>query len=137
MMIQPLRRYHRFSFYALGVLLPVLFSAGLVARRPLVNVEPTSDRVQLTVPNGTVMVTDSRKLWGKAVDDPDVLVYWTEDEPELDSLPVNARLLGSLQSGHRKALRVPRGDRNRGYLILYSLAYQKPVAKARVPKEMP
>src|SRR5215470_18079410 len=104
-MIQPLRRYHRFSFYLLGVLLPVLFSAGLVARRPLVTVEPTSDRIHLTMPNGTAMVTDSRGLWGSAVDDPDLLVYWTEDEPELDSLPVSARMLGSLQSGRMGVLR--------------------------------
>jgi hypothetical protein len=136
-MIQPLRRYHRFSFYTLGVLLPVLFSAGLVARRPLVSIEPTSERIHLTMPNGTAIVTDSRELWGSAVDDPDLLVYWTENEPGLDSLPVNAHLLGGLPSAHSGALRVPRGDRNRGYLILYSLAYQKPVAKARVPKEMP
>jgi hypothetical protein len=135
-MIQPLRRYHRFSFYTLGVLLPVLFSAGLVARRPLVSLQPASDRIHLTMPSGTAVVTDSRELWGGAVDDPDLLVYWAEDEPELDSLPVNARLLGSLQSAHTGVLRVPGGDRNRGYLILYSLAYQKPVAKARVPKEM-
>lgn len=136
-MIQPLRRYHRFSFYMLGILLPVLFGAGLVARRPLVIVEPTSDRIQLTMPSGTAMVTDSRGLWGSAVDDPDVLVYWTEGEPELDSLPVGAHFLGSLQSARSEVLRVPRGDRDRGYLVLYSLAYQKPVAKARVPKEMP
>ena len=136
-MIQPLRRYHRFSFYSLGVLLPVLFSAGLVARRSLVSLQPTSDRIHLTMPSGTAMVTDSRELWGRAVDDPDVLVYWTEDEPELDSLPVNAHLLGSLQAGRNRVLRVPRGDRNPGYIILYSLAYQKPVAKAKVPKEMP
>ena len=136
-MIQPLRRYHRFSFYTLGVLLPVLFSVGLVARRPIVTEEPTSDRIHLTMPSGTAIVTDSRGLWGSAVDDPDVLVYWTEGEPDLDSLPVDAHLLGSLQSAHSEALRVPHGDRDRGYLILYSLAYQKPVAKARVPKEMP
>ncbi len=136
-MIQPLRRYHRFSFYTLGVLLPVLFAAGLVARRPLVIAEPASDRIHLTMSNGTAIVTDSRELWGSSVDDPDVLVYWTEEEPELDSLPVNAQLLGSLQTGRSGELRLPHGDRNRGHLILYSLAYQKPVAKARVPKEMP
>jgi hypothetical protein len=136
-MIQPLRRYHRFSFYTLGVLLPVLFTAGLVARRPIVTVEPTSDRIHLTMPNGTAMVTDSRGLWGSAVDDPDLMVYWAENQPELDSLPVNAHLLGSLQAGRNGVLRVPHGDRNPGYLILYSLAYQKPVAKARVPKLMP
>jgi hypothetical protein len=135
-MIQPLRRYHRYSFYTLGILAPVLFSAGFAARLPLVS-QPTSDRFHLTMPNGAAMITDSRELWGSAVDDPDVLVYWAEDEPELESLPVGAHLLGSLPAGRGGWLRVPRGERKRGYLILYSLAYQKPVAKARVPKEMP
>ena len=132
-MIQPLRRYHRFSFLALAVLIPVLFGAGLLARRPLVSVEATSDRINLIMPSGTAMIADSRELWGKAVDGPDLLVYWTEDEPGLSSLPANAQLLGSLESGRQAALRVPRG----GHLTLYSLAYQKPVAKAKVPREMP
>ena len=136
-MIQPLRRYHRYASMALAALLPVMFVAGLAARRPLVRAEPTSDRIHLTMPRGTAMVTDSRELWGIDVDDPDVLVYWTENEPGLESLPVNAKLLGSLDSGRREVLRVPQGDRSRGYLILYSVAFQKPVARASVPGEMP
>jgi hypothetical protein len=136
-MIQPLRRCHRYSFVALAVVLPAIFAAGLAARRPLVPIQPHSDRIHLTMPSGAAMVTGSRQLWGSAVEAPDLLVYWTADEPELGSLPVNARLLGSLDSARHEALRVPRGDKNRGYLILYSLAWQKPVARARVPKEMP
>lgn len=132
-MIQPLRRYHRFSFFALAVLVPGLFSVGLIARRPLVNVEATSDRINLIMPNGTAMVTDARELWGKAVDAPDLLVYWTEHEPQPSALPANAQFLGSLESARHGVMRVPRG----GNLTLYSLAYQKPVAQARVPKEMP
>ena len=132
-MIQPLRRWHRFTFFALAVLVPALFSAGLIARRPLVNIEATSDRINLIMPNGTAMVADARELWGKAVDDPDLLVYWTENEPQMASLPANAQLLGSLESVRHGVLRVPRD----GYLTLYSLAYQKAVAKERVPKEMP
>ena len=136
-MIQPLRRYHRYSFFALAAVLPVIFGAGLAARRPLVGVAPNSDRIHFALPSGTALVTDSRALWGSAVDAPDVLVYWTEDEPDLESLPVNARLLGSLESAHREVLKVPSGERSRGYLILFSLAQQKSVAKAKVPKEMP
>ena len=132
-MIQPLRRYHRIALFALSVLLPVLFGAGLIARRPLINVEANSDRINLKMPNGTVMVADARELWGKAVDDPDLLVYWTENETQLAAPAANAQLLGSLESGRHGVLRVPRG----GYLTLYSLAYQKAVAQARVPKEMP
>src|SRR5258706_11822650 len=81
-MIQPLRRCHRFTFFALAVLLPALFGAGLIARRPLVNVEATSDRINLIMPNGTAMVADARDLWGKAVDDPDLLVYWNQNETQ-------------------------------------------------------
>jgi len=136
-MIQPLRRRHRYSFVALAVVLPAIFTAGLTARRPLVPIQPHSDRILLTMPSGAAMVTGARELWGSAVDAPDLLVYWTADEPELASLPVNARLLGSLDAARREALRVPQGNRNRGYLILYSLAWQKPVGRARVPKEMP
>ncbi len=132
-MIQPLRRCHRFTFFALAVLLPALFGAGLIARRPLVNVEATSDRINLIMPNGTAMVADARDLWGKAVDDPDLLVYWNQNETQTAALPANAQLLGSLESGRHGVMRVPRG----GYLTLYSLAYQKAVAQARVPREMP
>ncbi len=132
-MIQPLRRFHRFTFFALSVLLPALFSAGLIARRPLVRVEANSERINLIMPNGTAMVGDARELWGKAVDDPDLLVYWTENETQMAALPASAQLLGSLESGRHGALRVPRD----GYLTLYSLAYQKVVAQARAPKEIP
>ena len=136
-MIQPLRRYHRYSFFALAAILPAIFGAGLAARRPLVGVTANSDRIHFALPSGTVLVTDSRQLWGNTVDAPDVLVYWTEDEPDPESLPVNARLLGSLAAARREALKVPSGERTRGYLILYSLAQQKSVARARVPKELP
>jgi hypothetical protein len=136
-MIQPLRRYHRYSFLALALLLPAIFAAGLAARRPLVHVKPAPDRVHFTLPSGTAVVTDPRELWGSAVDDPDPLLYWTADEPDLASLPANARLLGSLDSARRDSLRIPPSKKTRGYLILYSLAWQKPVARAAVPKEMP
>ncbi len=136
-MIQPLRRRHRYVFVVLAIALPALMAAGLAARRPLVLGAPASDRVTLIMPNGTEAVYDSRDLWGMAVDEPDVLVYWTEGDPGLDSLPATARLIGSLDAARHAASHVPAGERNRGYLVLYSLAYRKPVARARVPKEMP
>lgn len=121
----------------LAGVLPVVVAAGLIARRPLVRIEPPSDRINLIMPNGTEISTDSRELWGNAVDDPDVLFYWTEQDSNLAFLPVNARLLGSLDSGRRGGLHVFHGSQTRGYLILYSLAYGKRVAKASVPNEMP
>ncbi|HUB26856.1 MAG TPA: hypothetical protein VL992_15630, partial [Tepidisphaeraceae bacterium] len=94
-MIQPLRRVHRYAFLVLAPLLSGIFAAGLAARRPLVTVKPGADRIHLALASGTAIVTDPRELWGGAVDDPDLLIYWTADEPELNALPANARFLGS------------------------------------------
>ena len=136
-MIQALRRHHRSSFFALTAVLVVTLIALLIPRRPMTQVERAAGRIHLITPSGTAMVTDPRSLWGGAVDHAEMLVYWAEDKPDLESLPMNARLLGSLDSGRRGVLRVPRGERSRGYLILYSPASEKPVAKAEVPREMP
>jgi|SRR6478672_4312345 len=121
-MIQPLRRVHRASFIALAVILPALFAAGLAARRPLPPAERVSDRITLTLPSGTEVVADARELWGSGVDAPDPLVYW------------NDRLLGSLAQARRDGLTVPGGQ---GSLVLYSLGWQKQVARRSVPNEMP
>lgn len=134
-MTRPLRRFHRFTFLGLAVLLPLLFGAGLRSRRPLVQVEVPSERIHLITPNGTEIAADSRELWGKAIEAPDPLVYWVEDDPDRGTLPANAHLLGSLTAGARNSLRIPQG-RKRGILILYSLAHREVVARAAVPKEM-
>ena len=136
-MIQPLRKVHRRSFVLLALVLPAVFIAGLLARRPLVPAERVSDRISLVLPSGAEMVIDSRDLWGSAVDAPDPLVYWTLAAPAPGSLPGGARLLGSLEAARRNRLRLPGDTGARGYLILYSLAWHKPVAQAPVPKEMP
>ena len=136
-MTQPLRSAHRLSFLLLSVLLPALLVAGLLARRPLVRAEPASDRITLRMPNGTELVADSRELWGAFVDSPDLLVYSTEAPTMLEALPVTAHLLGSLAAARKGGLRVPGSNGEQGYLILYSLAWQKPVALAPFPKEMP
>lgn len=136
-MIQPLRDLHRRSFVLLAVALPTLFIAGLLVRRPLVPPERVSDRISLVLPSGAEAVVDSRELWGSAVDDPDPLVYWTAASASPDSLPGDARLLGSLDAARHGHITVPADTGGRGYLILYSLAWRKPVARASVPKEMP
>jgi hypothetical protein len=74
------------------------------------------------------MVYDSRDLWGDAVDAPDPLIYWS------DNANAAKRLLGSLNAARHEALRVPARP---GYLILYSLAWRKPLASVPVPEEMP
>jgi hypothetical protein len=103
----------------------------------LVTIKGGADRIHLILASGTAIVTDPRELWGRAVDDPDLLIYWMADEPDLAALPANARLLGSLASARSEPLHVPPDSRTRGYVILYSLAWQKVVAHAPVPKEMP
>jgi hypothetical protein len=88
------------------------------------------DRINLRLPNGTEMVVDSRELWGKAVDAPDPLVYWTRTAAGL----FGAQLVGSLQRGRRTDLALPASG---GYLTLYSLAHREVLATAPAPKEMP
>lgn len=132
-MILPLRRRHRLAFFALSMLLPVLFLTGLVTRSPLVTAEPVSERIILVVPSGAQVIADARELWGNAIDSPDLLVYWSGHDPALGSLPASAHLVGSLDLGRHAGLKIP----DKGHLILYSLAHQRPLAKAPVPKEMP
>ena len=135
-MILPLRRTHRRAMCALALALPVLFIAGLMARRPLVREESAGDRIGLLSPNGAEILVDARELWAGGVDAPDALIYWTAEEPDLTILPTAARLVGSLEAARHGALPLPTGGAGRGYLVLYSLAWHKPVAKAKVPKEM-
>jgi hypothetical protein len=127
-MIQPLRKIDRRVFVALAVALPAVFVAGLAARRLLPPAERVSDRISLIMPSGAEMVVDARELWGGAVDAPDPLVYCSADGKGVD------KLLGSLHAARHGGLRVPEGAR---YLMLYSLAWRKPLAVASVPKEMP
>jgi len=129
-MIQPLRRAHRYAWLALGIVLPALLIAGLAARPPQTLEERVMDRMTLRLPNGTEMVADSRELWGKAVDAPDPLIYWTRTPAAFSG----AQLVGSLQRGRRTVLALPGSG---GYLILYSLAHREVLASAPAPKEMP
>jgi hypothetical protein len=82
------------------------------------------------MPNGTEMAADSRELWGNAVDEPDPLVYWTNRQSANLS---EARLVGTLDQGRRLGLHIPSAG---GFLILYSLAHQKLLATAPMPKEV-
>ena len=141
-MIRPLRQRHRLIVCTLGVLLPVAFTAGLSARKPVpvpANVtwqfaDQTSDfgRVVWTKPDiwpGQRIITSLRRdatglvaveLMSRDLAKPDVLVYWAAGK-ETAGLPTNARLLGAL-SNHAP-LRIPSDVRGEdGRLLLYSLA---------------
>ncbi len=130
-MTRPLRRAHRSTWLALAVVLPSLLAAGLALRPAEVADERMMDRITLRLPNGTEMVSDSRELWGNAVDAPDPLIYWAETGTQSIA---KAQLAGSLQQGRRSAIPVPSSG---GYLLLYSLAHREVLASAPTPKEMP
>jgi len=129
-MIQPLRRYHRYAFLSLSAALPVLLVAGLALRPVTAPSERIPDRITLIMPSGTESIADARELWGSAVDEPDPLVYWSAS----DSATIqDARFLGSLALGRGGGLLVPQPA---GYLVLYSPAHAKALAKSPVPKEV-
>jgi hypothetical protein len=127
-MIQPLRRYHRYTFLTLTVALPAILVAGLALRPAPPPSERISDRITLMMPGGAELRADPRQLWGTAVDEPDPLVYWAAGVPA--SL-LGARFMGSLEQARERGLAVPQAT---GYLVLYSPAHSEIVASAPVPK---
>ena len=137
-MIQPLRKIHRTIFFLLGIVLPVLFIAGLGSRHaPLSAVGPLEDK--LTQRNGgtefvlnrgsskfTVRLMENKRGGPEreflAISDsgflaPDVFVYWSETKPGMSISP-NAKFLGKLGPG--ELYRIPAGSG--GYFVLYSVA---------------
>lgn len=152
-MIRPLRQWHRVIVCTLGVLLPVAFAAGLVARKPV--------PVTATVPSGLAGQANDfgRVLWTKAdlwpgqrivtslrrnaagsvavelmfrdLAKPDVLVYWAAGkESAVEGLPNNARLLGALSN--LNPLSIPADVRGEaGRFVLYSLADHEVVAASK------
>jgi hypothetical protein len=137
-MIQPLRRAHRVIFLVLGIVLPVLFVGGLVARHaPLSPVGPRQDKLtqnsggsDFVLNHGSskfkVRLVENKKggpereflmIPGSGFLAPDVFVYWSETQPGASISP-NAKLLGNLGPG--KLYRIPSGSG--GYLVLYSVA---------------
>ncbi len=104
-MIQPLRRYHRCTFFALAVLLPALFVAGLAARRK--TPPPKFEAMLLAVSSGggkkfkyPIMVWSAppraRLIVTKPFVVPDALVYWSTQIPNENVLRSDAVFLGRL-----------------------------------------
>ena len=152
-MIRPLRQRHRLMVCTVGVLLPIAFTAGIAARKPV--------PVAATVPSGLVgkandfdsVVWTKTDLWpgqriitslrrdaaaSLAVElifrdlvKPDVLVYWAAGkDTAVESLPEHARLLGALSSG--APVSIPGDLRGEiGRFVLYSLADQGVVAVSK------
>ena len=152
-MIRPLRQRHRVIICSLGVLLPVAFAAGLVARRPVplaATVPPglagqgnDFGRVLWTKVDiwpGRRIITSLRRhstgsvaveLMFRDLAKPDVLVYWAAGkEAAADGLPDNVRLLGALSN--RTPLPIPEAVRGEvGRFVLYSLADHEVVANSK------
>ena len=152
-MIRPLRQRHRVMICTLGILLPVAFTVGIAARKPV--------PVAATVPSGLADRANDfgRVVWTKTdmwpgrrsitslrrdavgsvsvelmfhdLVKPDVLVYWAAGKEEvIEGLPVNARLLGALSN--RTPLPIPEAVRGEaGRFVLYSLADHEVVASSK------
>ena len=143
-MIRPLRQRHRAMVCTLGILLPVAFAVGLVARRPVPVVASLPPGLAAQAEDFGQVVWTKADLWpGQSIvttlrrdaansvvvelmfydlAKPDVLVYWAAGkERDIEGLPDNARLLGALSN--RTPLPIPADTRgNVGRFILYSLA---------------
>jgi len=152
-MIRPLRQRHRVMVCTLGVVLPVAFAVGVVARKP-VPIAPTISAAltgqatdfdqavwtKVDLWNDQHIITSLRQnpagsvaveLMFQNLAKPDVLVYWAVGKASaIEGLPDNARLLGALSN--RSPLPIPAdvcGEAGR--LFLYSLADHEVVAASK------
>lgn len=143
-MIQPLRNWHRWTFEVLGILLPIVFLAGLAARPsgtkstslpPALSGQKIFETASAWKNHSitTTLFTDGPAVLlqlepAARLVSPDLLLYWSsEPAPTADGIESNATLLGSFEPGRRYLL--PR-EAKRGRLLLYSLAHRKLVDSA-------
>jgi hypothetical protein len=156
-MIRPLRVRHRRIIAVLAVVTPLLFVAGLLARRPIpatidlaigTTVEDHPGHEVLSRDDdawgGLPILTEWLRAPGDPAGDPavsleltgplkqpDLLLYW-DASPREGGLSDEARLLGPVGGRRRDAWDVPASDRP-GRLVLYSLAHGEVVATAAPP----
>jgi len=131
-MIQPLRQVHAWMFLALGIVLPILFVAGVRSRRIPTAEAQTETRTSRAEAEHTILIDGTRlavrvfrDASGNAVEirsspellAPDVLVYASASESKHD-VPSDAVLLGAFVSG--KTYRLP--SANWRFVVLYSVA---------------
>lgn len=152
-MIQPLRAVHRGAFVTLALLLPAILFIGLGARHS----SPGPNAHAADVPEGAYVVRESTNLWQKhaiqstfysspdrpadtyvvlvpaqALNEPDLLLYWSAVAPEGNSVPKEARLVGAFTTA--KVFLLPLNEKRAGYLVLFSPADQSVFDTARVEK---
>src|SRR5271165_3605100 len=152
-MIQPLRTVHRRAFVVLAVVLPAILLAGIEARHPGTRVTERSPELPATA----YLVRESNGLWSQhsiatkfygrsdspkdiyvvlrptqALNEPDLLLYWSTNTPQRNSLPSKSLLVAPYSADEAFAL--PLEKERAGNLILFSLAHQTVVDFARVEK---
>jgi len=152
-MIQPLRTVHRRAFVMLALVLPVILLAGIEARHP----GPSLTRVSPELPPGAYLVRESNRLWTQhsiatkfygrpespkdiyvvlrptqALNEPDLLLYWSANAPHGTSLPSESLLVAPYAADEAFALPLENG--RAGNLILFSLGHQAVFDSARVEK---
>jgi hypothetical protein len=155
-MIQPLRTVHRRAFVGLALVLPAILLVGLAARHPRQRVSVPAAQL----PNSAHLLRKSDSLWQKQTirsefysdsdhpgdifvvlspvvlrppqeaNEPDLLLYWSTDQPQGDSVPAHERLLGVFVAG--KVFTLPMSLGRTGYLVLFSLPHHTVFDTARV-----
>ena len=145
-MIRPLRQRHRKIVIALGVTLPILFSIGIAARRPVPTMASLPSELGTFSRGSAATVWKRSDLFTKAPIQarllresgksgrfalelsapgdfvkPDLIVYWVAGSSKVTgALPNNALLLGAFSLAvFTLPANMPSED---GILVLYSLA---------------
>ena len=151
-MIHPLRQRHRRILFVLGMVLPLAFVWGIVARKPMPKMAALPSKLSAAPQKFNAQIWERTNLFAKplirvrllretaatggyaveffALKDfikPDLMVYWVAGNSVLTGeLPSNAQRLGVFSSA---ALNLPNNvTAQSGALILYSLADNEVVA---------
>ncbi len=149
-MIRALRQRHCRMVIVLGVVLPIAFSVGIAARKPVPDMislpkELVTSRQKFAAteweradlftktPIQVRLLRESAGAGHFAVEfsaakdfvKPDLIVYWVTGSQNItDTLPENAWLLGTFNSSVALSLS-PDAEPGSGVLVLYSLADQE------------
>jgi hypothetical protein len=149
-MIRPLREFHRRVFVGLALVVPAILLIGIGARR-----RPDSRLGSSSLPATWYVVKRSNFLWQKhtilstfystpgrpqdihvvlapahELNEPDLLLYWTDDAPHGNALPVEAQLVGAFAAG--RPFLLPLDEERAGHLVLFSSALQTVFDSANV-----
>jgi len=156
-MIRPLRQRHRVLVFALSVVVPVAFAAGIATRKAVPALAGAVPNISGEVRNysevwsrddlwekkaiRTRLLSDAAGAGRRAVEliskdqivRPDVIVYWVPGGPEAkESLPNDAFWLGGFDQLAPRPLALPaEAAKKAGALVLYSLADHEVIAASK------